>query len=194
MTDNEAAEKQALRLTRLAAQIGASEQRGPAPVERWNPPHCGKIDMRIAADGTWYYEGTPIKRPALVALFGRVLRHDPDGFVLVTPVERVGITVEDAPFVAVAMELTDEGYAFVTNLGDVVTLRGPGDMRFAKAEDGGLKPYVHVRRDLWARLTRSLAIELLDRAICETIDQVEMIGIRSGAHFYAIGPANEFAE
>src|SRR5215218_8579561 len=86
-------------LARLAEALGSETTRkGPPPVEKWNPPYCGEIDMRIAADGTWFYNGTPIGRPALVRLFASVLRRDPDRFVLVTPVERLGVTVEDAPF------------------------------------------------------------------------------------------------
>jgi hypothetical protein len=97
-------------LSRLAAALGPDEKRkGPPPVERWNPAYCGEIDMRIAADGSWHYMGTPINRPALVRLFATVLRKDPERYVLVTPVERVGITVEDAPFLAVEMAVEDEG-------------------------------------------------------------------------------------
>ncbi len=97
-------------LERLGAALGsAARAKKPPPVERWNPPYCGEIDMRIAADGTWFYNGTPIGRPALVKLFASVLRKDPDRFVLVTPVERVGIVVEDAPFQAVEMAVEGRG-------------------------------------------------------------------------------------
>jgi len=112
-------------LARLVAALGSDQpQRGPPPVERWNPPYCGEIDMRIAADGSWHYNGSPIGRPALVRLFSTILRRDPDRFVLVTPVERVGITVEDAPFLAVEMAVDGEGesrqIAFRTNVDDLV--------------------------------------------------------------------------
>jgi hypothetical protein len=93
----------------LAEAAAAAGRRGPAPVHLWNPPYCGQIDMRIAADGTWRYCGSPIGRPALVRLFASILRKDPERYVLVTPVERVGIMVDDAPFLAVAMAVEAEG-------------------------------------------------------------------------------------
>src|ERR1051325_6344560 len=96
-------------LSRLVEALGPEAgRRGPPPVERWNPAYCGEIDMRIAADGSWHYNGSPIARPALVRLFSTVLRKDPDRYVLVTPVERVGIVVEDAPFLAVEMAVDGE--------------------------------------------------------------------------------------
>ena len=177
------------RLTSLAATIGATNTRGPAPVHLWHPPFCGDIAMRIAADGTWFYAGTPITRPAMVALFARVLRRDPERYVLVTPAECVGLIVEDAPFVAVAMAEADGLLRFITNMGDEVEA-GPGHgLRFATDADGGVKPYVHVRGDLWARLTRSLAIELLDRA--EERDGT--FGVRSGAACFPLAPAEPAA-
>lgn len=171
------------RLSGLAAAIGGLAGKGPAPVHLWNPPFCGDIAMRIAADGTWFYDGTPITRPALVRLFASVLRKDPERFVLVTPVERVGIVVDDAPFAAVAMEEASGELRFVTNLGETVVVDGDHPLRFTTAEDGGIKPYVLVRGGLWARLTRSLAIELLDRL--EERDGVA--SIRSGDRWFAVG-------
>ena len=185
------------RLTSLAAAVGATNTRGPAPVHLWHPPYCGEIDMRIAADGTWFYAGTPIARPAMVALFARILRRDPERHVLVTPVECVGITVEDAPFVAVAMAAADGALRFVTNMGDEVEAGPDHPLRFATDADGGVKPYVHVRGDsrgdlrggLWARLTRSLAIDLLDRAV----EEGGSLGVRSGSTFFSIAPAGTAA-
>lgn len=137
------------------------------PVEKWNPDYCGEIDMRIARDGRWFYMGTPINRLPLVKLFASVLRRDPERHVLVTPVERVGIVVEDAPFLAVEMEAveTDTGpsLAFRTNLDDIVVAGEHHPMRFAFDETGGLKPYIRLRGDLWARATRSLALDLAER-------------------------------
>src|SRR3954463_5213789 len=98
-------------LERLSAALGPARRKGPPPVERWNPPYRGELDMRIAADGTWFYNGTPIARPALVKLFSTVLRRDPERFVLVTPVERFGVVVEDAPFVAVESAVEGDGEA-----------------------------------------------------------------------------------
>lgn len=141
--------------------------RGPAPVERWNPAYCGEIDMRIASDGRWFYMGTPIGRMALVRLFATILRKDPERHVLVTPVERVGIEVEDAPFLAVEMEAVDgargETLAFRTNLDEIVVAGADHPLRFELDGTGGLKPYVLVRGGLWARLTRSLALDLAAR-------------------------------
>lgn len=165
MTDNDPPEKPLDgRLHSLMAAVGGLAARGPAPVHLWHPPFRGEIAMRIAADGTWFYEGTPIGRPAMVRLFASVLRKDPEGFMLVTPAERVGIAVDDAPFAAVAMAEHEGKLSFVTNLGDEVEAGSDHPLRFATADDGGVKPYVLVRGELWARLTRSLAIELVGRA------------------------------
>lgn len=187
MTEKAAGEKQSAGpLARLADAVGDARRRGPAPVERWNPPYCGEIALRIAADGTWFYEGTPIRRPALVALFASVLRKDPERYVLVTPVERVGIEVEDVPFVAVAMRRDGDALAFVTSLGDEVEVGDAHGLRFETAADGGVKPYVHIRGDLWARLTRSLAIDLLEQAVAEGEGPSETVGIRAGGRFFPV--------
>jgi hypothetical protein len=153
-------------LSRLLEALGPDAGgRGLPPVERWNPAYCGEIDMRIAADGSWHYMGTPISRPALVRLFSTVLRKDPERYVLVTPVERVGITVEDVPFLAVEMAVDGEGrdrqVAFRTNVDDLVRAGPDHPLRFETDADGGVKPYVHVRGDLWARVTRALALDLI---------------------------------
>lgn len=192
MAENEAREKPAAdaaagRLTSLAAAVGATKARGPAPVDKWHPPYCGEIDLRIAADGTWFYAGTPIQRPAMVALFAGILRKDPKRYVLVTPVECVGIVVEDVPFVAVAMEDDAGTLRFVTNLGDEVAAGAQHPMRFSTEPGGGVKPYVHIRGHLWARLTRTLAIDLLDRAEKRDANGMATIGIASGDIFFAIG-------
>lgn len=189
MAENAAHEKvtdsPAGRLGSLAASIGAVKLRGPAPVDKWNPAYCGEIDLRIAADGTWFYAGTPIARPAMVQLFSGILRRDPERYVLVTPVECVGISVDDAPFVAVAMAEEGGTLRFATNLGDEVEAGAAHPMRFALDPDGGVKPYVHIRGGLEARLTRALAIDLLDRAE----ERDGLAGIASGGAFFAIGPA-----
>src|SRR3954470_23022580 len=121
-------------LERLSAALGPARRKGTPPVERWNPPYGGEIDLRIAAGGTWFYKGTPIARPALVRLFASVLRRDPDRFVLVTPVERLGIVVEDAPFQAVAMAVTGDGagrrIAFRTDVDDLVAVDAEHPLRF----------------------------------------------------------------
>lgn len=177
-------------IDRLRSALGSVTRRGPPPVERWNPPFCGAIDMRIAADGTWHHDGAPIRRPALVKLFASILRREPDGsFVLVTPVESVGITVEDAPFVAVEMAIEGDGpdrrIAFRTNVDDLVPVGADHGLRFAQDAAGGLRPYVHVRRDLWALLTRALTYDLL--ALAE--DREGWLGVEAGGLFHRIAPA-----
>ncbi|AGS22850.1 DUF1285 domain-containing protein [Rhizobium etli] len=175
----------------------SGKKRGLAPVERWNPPFCGDIDMEIRADGTWFYMGTPIGRPALVQLFSTVLRKDEDEKTyLVTPVEKVGIRVVDAPFVAVEMSVTErEGrqvLTFRTNVGDVVEAGGEHRLRFAIAgENAELKPYLHVRGRLEALVSRPVMYELV--ALGETLD-VEgqaMFAICSAGAVFPVMPADE---
>ncbi len=179
-------------LNRLAESLGAiARSKGPPPVERWNPDFCGDIDMRIAADGTWFYGGTPIGRPALVRLFSTILRRDPERFVLVTPVERVGIAVEDAPFVAVQMIVEGEGegrtIAFRTNVDDVVAVGPDHELRFSRDDHDGVKPYVRVRGELWARVSRALTYDLVELA--EERDGT--FGLFAGGAFFPIAPADE---
>ena len=190
MTETTVTEKQdampSARLGDLAAAVGAYGGRGPAPVESWHPPSCGAIEMRIAADGTWFYQGSPITRRPLVELFARILRRDDERYVLVTPAECVGIVVDDVPFAAVALAHEDGLFRFVTNVGDEVDAGSDHPMRFESDPDGGVRPYVHVRGGLWARLTRSLAIDLLGAATTEMVAGREALGIRSGEVFFAI--------
>lgn len=186
-------------LDRLSAAVkAASSSKGPPPVERWNPPFCGDIDMRIAADGTWFYNGTPIGRPALVKLFASILRKDPDRFVLVTPVERVGIEVEDAPFLAVEMAVEGEGagrrIAFRTNVDDLAPVDAAHPLRFGKDDAGGVKPYVLVRGDLWALVTRALTYDLVELGEDREIDGVLTFGVAVGDQFYPIAPAADKTE
>lgn len=179
-------------MERLMAALGTG-RRGAAPVERWNPPFCGDIDMRIAADGSWSYLGSPIGRQPLVKLFASVIRRDGDDYFLVTPVEKLGITVEDAPFQAVEMAVEGEGdgrtIAFRTNVDDLVEVGREHALRFEPGENDGLKPYVHVRRGLWARLTRALTYDLLALGEVRDVDGREMFGIAAGGAFHAAVPA-----
>ncbi|MBD2745139.1 DUF1285 domain-containing protein [Microvirga sp. BT688] len=183
-------------LTRLTEALGSdSKRKGPPPVERWNPAYCGEIDMRIAADGTWHYMGSPINRPALVKLFSTVLRKDPERYVLVTPVERVGITVEDAPFLAVEMAVEGEGegrqIAFRTNVDDLVQVGPDHPLRFEQDANGGIKPYVKVRGELWALVTRSLTLDLVAMGEERTVDKAATFGLAAGGAFFPIAPASE---
>ncbi|ESQ91965.1 hypothetical protein ABAC460_03440 [Asticcacaulis sp. AC460] len=155
------------------------------PVETWNPPFCGHIDIRIARDGTWFHNGTPITRPAMVRLFSRVLRRDSDGYVLVTPVEKLGITVEDVPFIAVEMAQIDGALTFRTNVDDAVTAGPDHPLRFTNNDDGFV-PYIEVRRGLEARLTRALAQDLA--ALAEVRDGV--FGITSNGQFFPIATSD----
>jgi len=183
-------------LARLGAALAdVSRAKGRPPVERWNPPFCGQIDMRIRADGTWFYNGTPIGRAALVKLFASILRKDTDGHVLVTPVERVGIAVDDAPFVAVEMAVEGEGgareIAFRTNVDDLVTVDAAHPLRFAKDATGGIKPYVLVRGGLWALVTRALTYDLLDLSEDRIVDGVMTCGVSAQDCFFAVAPSAE---
>lgn len=183
-------------LARLSEALGAEANRkGPPPVERWNPAYCGEIDMRIAADGTWHYMGSPISRPALVKLFSTVLRKDPDRYVLVTPVERVGITVEDAPFLAVEMAVEGEGearqIAFRTNVDDLVQVGPDHPLRFERDATGGVKPYVKVRGDLWALVTRALALDLIALAQERDENSARSFGVCANGVFFPIAPVSE---
>jgi hypothetical protein len=152
--------------------------------------------MRIAADGTWFYLGTPIGRPALVKLFASVLRRDGDDYVLVTPVEKLGITVEDAPFQAVEMAVEGEGearaIAFRTQVDDLVKVGPEHPIRFEREAAGdGLKPYVHVRRNLWARLTRALTYDLLALGEVRELEGLAQFGVAAGGLFHPAVPASE---
>jgi uncharacterized protein len=173
--------------------------KGPPPVERWNPPFCGDLDMRIAADGTWFYMKTPIGRPALVKLFASVLKREGDGYFLVTPVEKCGITVDDAPFLAVELNV-ENGAAgrvlhFRTNVDDWVACGPQHALRFEpEARTGGLKPYLHVRRDLWAKVTRALFFDLVEIGEEREVDGKAMFGVASMGVFFAMAPAEQVRE
>ena len=170
------------------AQLVA-ERRLP-PVERWNPAHCGHSDMRIARDGTWFHEGSPIGRPAMVRLFSTVLRREPDGrHVLVTPVEKLDIDVEDAAFVAVEMKAEGNGrdarLAFRLNTGDLVTAGPEHGLRFAEDADGP-RPYLQVRGGLEALIARTVYYELAERALAGDDDPA---GVWSDQAFFPLAPA-----
>lgn len=186
-------------LEALVSRAVAADK-GLPPVERWNPEFCGDLDMEIRADGTWFYLGTPIGRMALVRLFSTVLRKDEDGRTyLVTPVEKVGIRVADAPFVAVEMDVSGEGGAqvitFRTNVGDVVAA-GPGHpLRFAVEEGtGGLKPYVLVRGRLEALVARSVMYDLVRYGEEIDVNGTAMFALRSGGAIYPVMSMEELGE
>ncbi len=183
----------------------AGSGRSLPPVDLWEPDFCGDLDMRIASDGTWFYMGTPIGREALVKLFASVLRKDADGRTyLVTPVEKVGIWVDDAPFLAVEMAREGEeadaaqGEAgrliFRTNLGDLAPLDGDHPLRFElDAKTHGLKAYITVRGRLEALVTRALMYDLVAQAEEGCGEYAGLYGIRSGAHFFPVCSMDEIA-
>ena len=187
------------RLDGLAAALNAGEDapiRAGAlpPVDQWDPPFCGDIDIRVTRDGTWFHAGTPIGRPALVRLFASVLRRDPDGFMLVTPVEKLRIQVEDAPFTAVELAvetLPHPVLRFRTNLDDWVTVDAQHPLRFEPGAAEGIKPYLLVRGGLEALVTRTVMLDLAAVGENRTVDGVHMFGVASGTLFFPIAPAAE---
>ncbi|HVV42076.1 MAG TPA: DUF1285 domain-containing protein [Nitrobacter sp.] len=182
-------------LTTAARDAAAATAKGLPPVHLWNPPFCGDLDMRIGTDGTWFYMGTPIGRPALVRLFSTILKREDGKHFLVTPVEKVGIRVDDAPFLAVEMTVGqgDNGrlLRFRTNVDDWVSCDAAHRLRFEVTEGGGLKPYLHVRADLWAKVTRALYYDLVDMGEERMIDGRMMFGIESGGAFFAMADAEQ---
>jgi hypothetical protein len=180
-------------LATLQAEMAAG--RRLPPVEKWDPPHCGSIDMRILRDGTWLYMGTPIKRPALVRLFSTILRREADGsYVLVTPAEKVAIVVEDAPFLAVRVDRTgsggDQTLSFLTNVGDSVVAGAEHPIRVEETQTGEPRPFVHVRGRLEARLSRNVFYELVEMAHEETVSGARKLGVTSGGLFFPLGSAD----
>jgi hypothetical protein len=174
------------------------EKRGLPPVELWNPPFCGDIDMKIESDGTWFYQKTPIGRPALVKLFSSILKREGDKYFLVTPVEKVGLMVVDSPFLAVELKVEhgeEQVLAFRTNVDDWVAA-GPGHaMKFVpEAATGGLKPYVHVRRELWAKVTRALFYDLVALGEEREVAGKLMFGVASKGEFYSMAEASALRE
>ena len=163
------------------------------PVERWNPAHCGDIDIRIARDGTWYHQGTPFARRELVRLFSTILRKDPDGFHLVTPGEKMRIRVDDAPFLAVLLRVDGEGenqrLIFTTNVGDETVAGAANPIRVeTNTETGEPAPYVHVRRGLEARISRNVFYQLADIAVPGTGAYAGQLGVWSEGRFFPLGP------
>ncbi len=175
---------------------GTSKGKGLPPVHLWNPPFCGDLDMRIAADGTWFYLGTPIGRPALVRLFSTILKREDGKHFLVTPVEKVGIKVDDAPFLAVEManDKDDNGQRrlrFRTNVDDWVDCDADHRLRFESGAEDGLMPYLHVRSDLWAKVTRALYYDLVELGEERVVDGRAMFGVASGDDFFAMADAEQ---
>ena len=184
-------------VTPSAESIAASAmeaQKGKAlpPVEKWNPPFCGDLDMRIARDGTWFYMGTPIGRAPLVKLFSTIIRRDGDDYFLVTPVEKVGITVDDAPFVAVDFNRQGDALVFETNVGDMVRAGRDNPSRVTRdPETGEPAPYVLVRRNLEALIDRKSFYRLVEIGETAAHEGQDWFGVRSAGQFFPIIPAAE---
>lgn len=177
----------------LLAQIPASKDKGLPPVHLWNPDCCGDIDMRIARDGTWYYLGTPIGRKPMVRLFSTIIRRDGDDYFLITPVEKCGITVDDAPFVAVTLAVEGEGeqqvLRFTTNVEDEVVADAAHPIRVElDSQTQEPSPYVLVRVNLEALIHRNVFYQLVELAVPRMIDGVEWLGVWSSGEFFPIAP------
>ena len=180
--------------TGLAAVAAAARQapgHGLPPVHLWHPEHCGEIDIVVRADGTWMHEGSPIGRKELVRLFSTVLRLDPDGYHLVTPVEKMRITVEDLPFRAVAMQRSGDDLIFTTDVGDTV-VAGPDHPIHVETDlvTGEPAPRVHVRAGLEARIVRTIFYDLVEMAEV----QDGRLTVHSGGHAFALGPVGAGVE
>ncbi|MBP1806089.1 DUF1285 domain-containing protein [Rubellimicrobium aerolatum] len=179
----------------LLAAAQAATRRGPPPVHLWNPPHCGDIDMRIARDGTWFYGGTPIGRPAMVRLFSSILRRDPEGYVLVTPVEKVGITVDDAPFVAVDVDARDGALTFRTNVDEEVTAGPAHPLRLRHdPATGEPRPYLLVRANLEALIDRKTFHRLADLGETRPHEGADWFGVTSQDTFFPLIPAADLPD
>ncbi|MEL6794579.1 MAG: DUF1285 domain-containing protein [Pseudomonadota bacterium] len=180
----------------LAATIKTVAKKGPPPVHLWNPPFCGDLDIRIARNGLWYYLGTPIGRMPLVKLFASVLKKEDGKYFLVTPVEKIGITVDDAPFVAVDFDAAgageDQVLTFETNVEDEA-VAGPGHpIRVERdPETGEPSPYILIRRNLEALIDRKSYYRLVDIGAVEEVEGTPMFGLWSSGEFFPFIPAAE---
>ncbi|WP_284878298.1 DUF1285 domain-containing protein [Brevundimonas sp. MEB006b] len=171
-------------LNAVAEAAKQAPGKGLPPVHLWHPEHCGDIDIVIRANGVWMHEGSPIGRKELVRLFSTVLRKDPDGYHLVTPVEKLKITVEDLPFRAVAMRREGDALIFTTDVGDEVRA-SEADPIVVETDPttGEPAPRIHVRRDLWARIARSVFYEMVEMA--HEVDG--RLVVRSGGQIFSLG-------
>lgn len=191
---------QHMRVTPSAENIATAARKaaksGLPPVEDWDPPFCGDLDMQIKRDGTWFYQGTPIGRPALVRLFSTILKREGDRYYLVTPVEKVGITVDDAPFVAVDFTASGTGKAqvltFTTNVGDSAEAGADHPIRVVRdSETGEPAPYVLIRRNLEALIDRKSFYRLVDLGQHADVNGEQWFGLWSGGAFFPMIPSAE---
>jgi uncharacterized protein len=183
----------------LAASVQAASRKGPPPVHLWNPPFCGDIDMRIRRDGLWFYQGTPIGRPGLVKLFSSILKREGDRYFLVTPVEKVGITVDDAPLFAVDFTVQGEAQAqtltFTTLTEDTATAGPDHPLRVERdATTGEPAPYILIRANLWALIDRKSFYRLIDLGTQSLHEGVRWFGLWSSGTFFPVIPADELPD
>lgn len=186
MSKNAKPEASTTKAENLLEQVKRVQPKGRPPVDQWNPPFSGDLDMQIKRDGTWYYQGTPIKRPELVRLFASILKREGDRYYLVTPVEKVGLTVEDAPFVAIDCDQEDDGIYFETNVGDRVVADAENPIRVEENDQTGEpSPYIHIRRGLEALIDRKSFYRLVEMGKRDG----DNIVVRSADQTFKIGPA-----
>ena len=183
-----------LSLGLASLQLELAAGRKLPPVEKWNPAHCGEIDIRIGRDGTWFHQGAPIARRELVRLFSTILRKEPDGFYLVTPAEKMRIQVEDAPFLAVLLDVHGSGeeqrLLFTTNVGDQVAAGADHRLRIETVQpDETPSPYIHVRSGLEARIGRSVFYQLAEIAVPGGSESEGQLGVWSSGLFFPLGAA-----
>ncbi len=175
----------------MASAQAATRQKGPPPVHLWDPPYCGDLDIRIARDGTWFYLGTPIGRPGLVRLFSSILKREGVSYFLVTPVEKVGITVDDAPFVAVDVENEGTGTGqklhFVTQVEDRIVAGPDHPLRIVRdPETGEPSPYILVRANLEALIDRKSFYRLIDLGTHAAHEGESWFGLWSSGVFFPV--------
>ena len=180
--------------TLAQAARAAAKGKGLPPVHLWDPPFCGDLDMRIARDGTWFYQGTPIGRAPLVRLFSTILKLEDGKYFLVTPVEKVGITVEDAPFVAVDFRVEGQGQdqrlIFITNVGDEALAGQDNPLRVSRdPETGEPSPYVMIRAGLEALIDRKSFYRLVELCAHNMHQGESWFGLWSGGAFFPIIPS-----
>lgn len=178
----------------VLASAGKATGKGPPPLHLWNPPFCGDIDMRIARDGTWFYMGTPIGRPGLVKLFSSIIKREGDAYFLVTPVEKVGITVDDAPFLAIDLETTgtdnNQCVTFTTQVGDTAVAGAAHPLRVARdAVTGEPSPYILIRANLEALIDRKSFYRLIDLCQHAQHQGADWFGLWSDGTFFPIIPS-----
>ncbi|MAC46737.1 DUF1285 domain-containing protein [Oceanospirillum beijerinckii] len=177
----------------LAKQIQANAgEHGLPPIHQWSPEFCGDIDMSIGRDGQWYYMGSPIGRASLVRMFSTILLKEGEKYFLVTPVEKVGIQVEDTPFIITQLvEEQSDTLVFLTNVGDKVVLDKEHPLRVEVSESGEPQPYLLVRDNLEGRLHRNLFYQLVEQAVEQEIDGINHLGIYSSGQFWSLGEMPE---